>query len=45
MDRKMHITIVDDMTENLQNYNDLLSSSFNLELIQNPVKLLEFLTS
>jgi len=43
MDRKMHITIVDDLTENLQNYNDLLSPSFNLELIQNPLKLFEYL--
>ena len=43
MDRKMHITIVDDVRDNLQNYNELLSPTFNLELIQNPLSLLEFL--
>lgn len=39
----MHITIVDDVRENLKSYNDLLSPTFQLELIQNPVDLLSFL--
>lgn len=44
MDKKMHITIVDDVADNLKSYNELLSSTFNLELIQNPVDLLTFLS-
>lgn len=44
MDKKMHITIVDDIADNLKSYNELLSSTFNLELIQNPVDLLTFLS-
>ncbi len=43
MDKKMHVTIVDDILDNLKSYNDLLSSTFNLELIQNPIDLLSFL--
>jgi two-component system phosphate regulon response regulator PhoB len=43
MDRKMHITIVDDVKDNLKSYNELLSPTFNLELIQNPLELLGFL--
>lgn len=41
---KMHITIVDDVRDNLKSYNDLLSPTFDLELIQNPVELLTFLS-
>ena len=44
MDKKMHITIVDDVADNLKSYNELLSSTFNLELIQNPLDLLGFLS-
>lgn len=43
MEQKMHITVVDDVRDNLKSYNELLSSSFNLELIQNPLELLTFL--
>lgn len=39
----MHVTIVDDVKDNLRSYNELLSPTFNLELIQNPVDLLSFL--
>ena len=39
----MHITIVDDMKDNLKSYNELLSPTFNLELIQNPLDLLSFI--
>ena len=39
----MHVTIVDDVKDNLKSYNELLSPTFNLELIQNPVDLLSFL--
>lgn len=39
----MHITIVDDVKDNLKSYNELLSPTFDLELIQNPVDLLTFL--
>jgi two-component system phosphate regulon response regulator PhoB len=44
MDRKMHITIVDDVKDNLKSYNELLSPTFNLELIQNPLDLITFLS-
>ncbi len=44
MEHKMHITIVDDVNDNLKSYNELLSPIFNLELIQNPLDLLSFLT-
>ena len=43
MDRKMHVTIVDDAIDNLKSYNELLSPPFNLELILNPLDLLSFL--
>jgi two-component system phosphate regulon response regulator PhoB len=43
MERKMHITIVDDDGDNLKNYGDLLSPTFDLELIQNPLNLLNFI--
>lgn len=43
MEIKMHVTIVDDVKDNLKSYNELLSPTFNLELIQNPVDLLDFL--
>lgn len=43
MERKMHVTIVDDVKDNLKSYNELLSPTFNLELIQNPLDLLTFL--
>lgn len=43
MERKLHVTIVDDVKDNLKSYNELLSSTFNLELIQNPLELLSFL--
>ena len=43
MDRKMHITIVDDVRDNLKSYNELLSPTFNLELILNPFELIDFL--
>lgn len=39
----MHVTIVDDVKDNLRSYNELLSPTFNLELIQNPIDLLGFL--
>jgi len=39
----MHITIVDDVKDNLKSYSELLSPTFNLELIQNPVELLSYL--
>ena len=39
----MHVTIVDDVKDNLKSYNELLSPTFNLELIQNPLDLLSFL--
>lgn len=44
MEKKFHVTIVDDVKDNLKSYNDLLSPTFNLELIQNPLDLLNFLT-
>ncbi|MBC7428826.1 MAG: response regulator transcription factor [Bacteriovorax sp.] len=39
----MHVTIVDDVKDNLKSYNELLSPTFNLELIQNPLDLISFL--
>lgn len=44
MEKKYHVTIVDDVKDNLKSYNDLLSPTFNLELIQNPIDLLSFLS-
>ncbi len=41
----MHVTIVDDVKDNLKSYNELLSPTFNLELIQNPLDLITFLGS
>lgn len=43
MEKKYHVTIVDDIKENLKSYNDLLSPTFNLELIQHPQELLSYL--
>lgn len=39
----MHITIVDDIQENLELYEDLLSPTFNISLIQRPNELLDYL--
>lgn len=39
----MHVTIVDDVEENLSSYRDLLEDEFELKLIQDPVNLLGFL--
>jgi len=44
MEKKMHVTIVDDVKDNLKSYNELLSPTFNLELIQDPLHLLNFLS-
>jgi len=41
----MHVTIVDDIEENLSLYQDLLEDTFKLKLIQNPMELIEFLKS
>lgn len=43
MNRKMHITIVDDINDNLKSYKELLCQNFDLELIQHPLDLLNFL--
>lgn len=40
----MHVTIVDDLSDNLKTYNDLLSETFDLELIQEPLNLLNFIS-
>jgi len=42
---KMHVTLVDDVKDNLTNYKDLLGTDFHLELIQNPIELLGFLNT
>lgn len=39
----MHLTIVDDVQENLISYKELLDSKFDLELIQNPLSVENFL--
>jgi two-component system phosphate regulon response regulator PhoB len=39
----MHVTIVDDSKDNLEVYQGLLAQDFQLELIQNPLHLLDFL--
>ncbi len=39
----MHITIVDDILENLELYNDLLSPTFEIKLIQRPMELISHL--
>ncbi len=44
MDKKIHLTIVDDVVDNLKSYNELLSPIFSLELIQNPLELLKFIS-
>lgn len=41
----MHITIVDDVKENLDLYKELLQETYELTLIQDPLKLLDFLAS
>ncbi|EPZ51761.1 response regulator receiver domain protein [Bacteriovorax sp. BAL6_X] len=43
--QKPHVTIVDDDSDNLENYQDLLEDDFDLELIQNPLELLSFLNT
>jgi len=45
MGEKMHVTIVDDVQDNLLSYKELLASNFDLELIQNPVELIGYLNS
>ena len=39
----MHLTIVDDLAENLELYKDVLEEDFKLKLIQQPLKLFEYL--
>lgn len=41
----IHLTIVDDVKDNLNNYKDLLGPEFNLKLIQQPLELLGFLNT
>jgi len=43
MENKFHITIVDDSKDNLKSYKDLLNTTYNLELIDQPLDLLTFL--
>lgn len=43
--KKPHVTIVDDDSDNLENYQDLLEDDFDLELIQRPLELLTFLNT
>jgi DNA-binding response OmpR family regulator len=40
----MHLTIVDDLKENLNTYETILEDEFVLELICDPTKLVDFLT-
>ncbi|MCO4792252.1 MAG: response regulator transcription factor [Bacteriovoracaceae bacterium] len=40
----MHLTIVDDMQDNLECYQELLGDRFELELIQDPTGLIPFLS-
>lgn len=40
----MHLTIVDDMQDNLECYQELLGNRFELELIQDPTGLIPFLS-
>ena len=42
---KKHLTIVDDIQENLSSYRELLGAKFELELIQNPLEILGFLST
>ena len=39
----MHLTIVDDIQENLELYNDLLLPQFDVKLIQDPGNVEAFL--
>jgi two-component system phosphate regulon response regulator PhoB len=39
----MHITIVDDIHENLLSFHAILEEEFQLKLIQNPLELIEYL--
>lgn len=41
MKNKTHVTIVDDSNENLNNYRDLFSEEFDLELIQDPTMVVQ----
>lgn len=41
----MHVTIVDDVQDNLASYKDLLEHEFSLELIQDPISLLGYLNT
>lgn len=41
----MHITIVDDIFDNLDCLNDILSEDYEVKLIQNPLELIPFLNS
>ncbi len=41
----MHLTIVDDMKDNLDCYQELLGNKFDLELIQDPTDVIPFLKS
>lgn len=41
----MHLTIVDDLEDNLVSYQELLSPKFELELIKDPDQLIPFLTN
>lgn len=43
--KKPHVTIVDDDADNLENYQDLLEDEFELNLIQRPLELLDFLNT
>ncbi|PIK14767.1 MAG: hypothetical protein CES88_10540 [Halobacteriovorax sp. JY17] len=45
MGEKMHVTIVDDVEDNLLSYRELLETNFDLELIQNPIELIGYLNS
>lgn len=45
MPQKMHVTIVDDILDNLQSYSDLLGDTFELKLIQKPLELIDYLAS
>lgn len=45
MGEKMHVTIVDDVQDNLLSYKELLETNFDLELIQNPLELIGYLNS
>ena len=42
---QLHLTIVDDVHENLLSYKELLGKRYQLELIQNPLELLGYLST